>query len=47
MYVLERLGAEPDAAPLGRTYEPNRARTEVYREARERQRELYQHLFAS
>ena len=45
VYALERLGAEPEDAPFGRTYEPNLARTEVYAAARERQRELYRRLF--
>jgi gluconokinase len=43
--ALEHLGVDPDAAPLGRTHEPNAGRTEVYAEARSRQRELYQRLF--
>jgi len=46
LHALGRLGADPDPAPLGRLYEPDRARTEVYAEARERQRELYRRLFA-
>jgi gluconokinase len=46
LHALERLGADPDPAPLGRTYEPDPARTEIYAEARERQRELYRRLFA-
>jgi sugar (pentulose or hexulose) kinase len=41
----ERLGVEPEAASLGRAYEPDRERTEVYAAARERQRELYRRLF--
>jgi gluconokinase len=45
VYVLERLGAEADAAPLGRVREPDRQRTEIYAAARERQRELYRRLF--
>lgn len=43
--VLERLGAEPEQAPLGRIYEPDRERSEIYAAARERQRELYRRLF--
>ena len=46
LHALERLGAEPDPAPLGHTYEPDPARTEIYTEARGRQRELYHRLFA-
>ena len=45
VYVLERLGAEPEPAPLDRVHEPDRERTEVYAAARERQRELYGRLF--
>ena len=45
VHVLERLGVEPEAASLGRAYEPDRERTEVYAAARERQRELYRRLF--
>ena len=45
VHVLERLGAEPDPAPLGKTYEPDLERTEIYAAARERQRELYERLF--
>jgi gluconokinase len=44
-HVLERLGAEPDTAPLGETYEPDAERTAIYAAARERQRELYERLF--
>jgi gluconokinase len=47
LHALERLGAEPDPAPLGPIYEPDTARKEIYREARERQRELYRRLFAT
>jgi gluconokinase len=46
VYALERLGAEADPAPLGRTYDPDPARTEIYTVARERQRALYRRLFA-
>ncbi len=45
VHVLERVGADPDPAPLSETYEPNRERTAIYAEARERQRQLYQRLF--
>lgn len=45
VYVLERLGAQPDPAPLGRAYEPDPARAQIYASARERQRELYGRLF--
>lgn len=45
IHVLEQLGAEPEPAPLGRTYEPKRERTERYAAARQRQRELYDRLF--
>jgi gluconokinase len=45
VHALERLGAEPEPAPLGRTFEPNAERTEIYAAARERQRELYDRLF--
>ena len=43
--ALERLGADPEPAPLGRVYEPDPRRTDVYAAARERQRELYRRLF--
>jgi len=43
--VLERLGVDPDPAPLGETYEPDPERTEIYAAARRRQRELYEGLF--
>jgi len=39
--VLERLGQEPATPPLGRRFEPRAERTEAYRAARERQRQLY------
>jgi gluconokinase len=42
--ALERLGVEPSAAPLGMVLEPRLDRTEVYRAARGRQRELYERL---
>jgi gluconokinase len=45
VHVLERLGAEPEPAPLGRAHEPNPERTEIYAAARERQRDLYERLF--
>jgi len=44
LHALERLGADPEPAPLGRTYEPDAARTQVYDRARDRQRELYRRL---
>jgi gluconokinase len=44
VYVLERLGEEPEPAPLAKTYEPDRRRTEIYAAARGRQRELYERL---
>ncbi|HEX2551389.1 MAG TPA: FGGY-family carbohydrate kinase, partial [Nocardioidaceae bacterium] len=44
LHALERLGADPDPAPLGRTYEPDAARTQVYAQARDRRRELYRRL---
>jgi gluconokinase len=45
VHALERLGAEPDPAPLGDTFEPDRKRVEIYAAARERQRDLYRRLF--
>jgi gluconokinase len=39
--ALERLGERPPAAPLGRVIEPRPDRAEVFRAARERQRQLY------
>ena len=45
VYVLERLGAEADPAPLGRAHQPDPERGEVYASARERQRKLYEELF--
>jgi hypothetical protein len=45
VHALERLGADLDSAPLGRTYEPDLERTELHDAARERQRELYRRLF--
>jgi gluconokinase len=44
VHVLAQLGSEPGPAPLGKTYEPNPERTELYAAARERQRELYDRL---
>jgi len=44
VHMLERLGAEPEPAPLGRAHEPDPDRTEIYAAAR-RQRELYERLF--
>jgi gluconokinase len=46
VYALERLGAAPDPAPLGETYEPDAERTAFHAAARERQRELYERLFS-
>jgi gluconokinase len=40
--ALERLGAEPEPAPLGRTVEPRPERFPALREARARQRDLYE-----
>jgi gluconokinase len=45
VHVLERLGAEPEPAPLGKTYEPDPRRTAIYDAARARQRELYDRLY--
>lgn len=45
LHALERVGAEPDPAPLGQTYEPDPDRTELHAAARERQRDLYRRLF--
>jgi gluconokinase len=39
--VLQQLGEEPPPAPLGRVIEPRPDRIEVFRAARERQRQLY------
>jgi gluconokinase len=39
--TLERLGETPRDAPLGRVFEPRQERSEAYRAARERQRQLY------
>ena len=44
VYALERLGADADPAPLGRVYEPDARRNELYAAARDRQRELYRAL---
>jgi gluconokinase len=40
--ALERLGAAPAPAPLGRVVQPRRDRMGVFRAARERQRRLYE-----
>jgi gluconokinase len=40
--TLERLGKTAATAPLGRTFEPRPDRVDAYREARERDRELYE-----
>jgi len=45
VYVLERLGADPEPAPLGRRHEPDPERGKVYDAARARQRALYDELF--
>jgi gluconokinase len=45
VHALERLGAEPHPAPLGRVYEPDPRRAQIYAVARERQRDLYKRLF--
>jgi gluconokinase len=45
VHALERLGAGPHPALLGRTFEPDPRRAELYRAARERQRDLYGRLF--
>jgi gluconokinase len=42
--ILERLGESPEEPPLGRVVEPRPERTEAYRAARERQRDLYARL---
>jgi gluconokinase len=39
--ALERLGAAPDQAPVGRVFEPRPERFEAYRAARERVRAVY------
>jgi len=46
VHALERLGADPEPAPLGETYEPDPERTELHAAARKRQRELYGRLFS-
>ena len=45
VYGLRRLGAEAEAAQLGRVFEPDPERGEIYAAARERQRDLYRRLF--
>ena len=40
--ALERLGASPTAPPVERVYEPRAAPSAIHREARERQRALYE-----
>jgi gluconokinase len=42
--ALERLGCEPEAAPLGDVFSPRADEAEAYRSARERQRRLYEVL---
>ena len=44
VYVLERLGAQVEPAPLGRRHEPDPERGGIYDAARERQRALYRRL---
>jgi gluconokinase len=44
LHALGRLGCEPEPAPLGRVYEPDPGRSEIYTAARERQRDLYRRL---
>jgi gluconokinase len=45
VHALERLGAVPDPAPAGQTFEPDPDRTAFHAVARARQRELYERLF--
>jgi gluconokinase len=40
--TLERLGVAPPPAPVGPLVEPRADKSEVFREARERQRRLYE-----
>ena len=42
--ALERLGASPEPAALGKAYAPRPDRAAAHRAARERQRELYRTL---
>ena len=42
--ILERSGYEPAEAPLGEVFQPQAARAEAYRTARERQQRLYEEL---
>ena len=42
VFALERLGAAPAPAPVGRRFEPRPERFEAHRAARERQRRLYE-----
>ncbi len=42
VYALERLGLEPDDAPLGPVFNPRAERADAYRSARARQRRLYE-----
>ena len=39
---LERIGVEAELAPLGGVVEPRPGKAEAFREARERQRRLYE-----
>ena len=41
---LQRTGYEVAEAPLGRVFQPQKARAEEYRSARERQQRLYEEL---
>jgi gluconokinase len=45
--TLERLGHAAEDAPLGEVFLPREDRSEAFRAARERQRELYRRLFSS
>jgi gluconokinase len=42
--ILERLGYDAPAAPLGEVFQPREERAEAYRSARERQQRLYEEL---
>ena len=42
--ILERLGHEAAAAPLGAVFRPRQDRADAYRSARERQQQLYEVL---
>jgi gluconokinase len=45
VHALERCGVTPEPARIGKAFEPNGDRTEIYAAARDRQRELYERLF--